>query len=44
MDEFKEFDSEESENEFYAYWGNPNWSDTDQLLYDIAFNEWRVSG
>ncbi len=43
-DEFKEFDSEESENEFWSYWGDPIWGDNDQLLYDMAYNTYRITG
>jgi hypothetical protein len=43
-DDFKEFDSEESENEFYAYWGEPNWTDNDQLLFEMAYNSFRITG
>ncbi len=30
--------------DMYEYWGSQNWSGTDQLLYDMAYNTYRVTG
>jgi hypothetical protein len=28
----------------YEYWGTPDWSDNDQLLYDMTYNQYRITG